>query len=371
MKLDKYKGCLIGGAIGDALGYAVEFIYIDEIVEKYGEPGIRDYELTNGVAQISDDTQMTLFTASGLLMGKDYLNHISLCYKDWLLTQFNKFPLENENPVSPLMEVKELYSSRAPGGTCINAIREGANGSIEKPLNNSKGCGGIMRVAPIGLFFNSTEMDIRDIDKIGADVAALTHGHPLGWLSAAALVHIIARIVHEDFSVSDAIADMKVYIKEQFRPFEDTEYMMQLVDKAVELAGKDCNDREAIRQLGEGWVAEETLAIAIYCALKYQDDFEAAMITAVNHDGDSDSTGAVTGNILGAALGMAEIPNKFIGNLELKDVIIKMAELFQRDKSTVSRHIKNVISSGYFDLAEISAIEHRPVHMEDYMKQLV
>lgn len=254
------------------------------------------------------------------------MKNISLCYRDWLLTQFGQFPLKNDKPVSPLMDIKELYSDRAPGGTCIYAIREGASGTIENPINDSKGCGGIMRVAPVGLFFDSQKMNIQQIDKLGADVSALTHGHPLGWLPDAAFVHIIAKIVHEDFSVADAVADMQLSIKEQFGHFDDTTYMMELVDRAVELAGKAENNKAAIIKLGEGWVAEETLAIAIYCALKYHDDFEQAMIAAVNHDGDSDSTGAVAGNILGASLGIAGIPDKFIKNLELKDVIIKMAE---------------------------------------------
>ena len=63
------RGSLIGGAAGDALGYAVEFDSYHRIIDKYGEQGITEYELTNGIAQISDDTQMTLFTANGMLMG--------------------------------------------------------------------------------------------------------------------------------------------------------------------------------------------------------------------------------------------------------------------------------------------------------------
>lgn len=84
-------------------------------------------------------------------------------------------------------------------------------------------------------------------------------------------------------------------------------------------------------QLGEGWVAEETLAIAIYCALKYSDDFINGVVAAVNHDGDSDSTGAVTGNILGTALGFEAIPQKYLDKLELKDVILEIAEDLHHD----------------------------------------
>ena len=340
-KLDKFRGCLLGGAAGDALGYAVEFDTVDTIIDTYGDPGITEYELINGVAQISDDTQMTLFTAEGLLMAEhakagapsaeasttDSKEYIWSAYKDWLITQNGKYPVKGADANgSSLLNVPELFAWRAPGGTCLTALAQSKGGTIDQPINNSKGCGGIMRVAPIGLFFDSKKMDIRQIDKMGADAAALTHGHPLGWLPAAALVHIIARIVHEDFSVAEAVADMQTSIRAQFGHFHDTEYMMELVDKAVQLAGAAEDDKEVIWKLGEGWVAEETLAIAIYCALKYQDDFEAAMIAAVNHDGDSDSTGAVCGNILGAALGMIEIPDKFIEKLELKDVIIRIAD---------------------------------------------
>ena len=101
--------------------------------------------------------------------------------------------------------------------------------------------------------------------------------------------------------------------------------------RAVDLASMDLKDTEAIHRLGQGWVAEETLAIAVYCALKYRDDFDRALIASVNHEGDSDSTGAVTGNILGAKLGLAGIPEKYTGNLELKDVILQVADDLWRD----------------------------------------
>lgn len=96
--------------------------------------------------------------------------------------------------------------------------------------------------------------------------------------------------------------------------------------KAVKLSEKNYSDLDAIHKLGEGWVAEETLAIAVYCALKYENNFEKAIVTSVNHNGDSDSTGAVTGNIIGAYLGMDAIPQKFLDNLEISNVISEIAE---------------------------------------------
>lgn len=335
--LDKYRGCLIGGAAGDALGYAVEFLTDEQIFKKYGENGITEYSLIDGVAQISDDTQMTLFTANGLLVGTTrgmmrgimgtYSSYISFAYKDWLLTQgteqFGKEPQHS----CWLNNVEKLNHSREPGRTCINAIMQGCNGTIDNPINNSKGCGGVMRVAPIGLYFGDKKIENYEVDMIGAETAALTHGHELGYFPAAALVHIIHLVSHnDDISLLDAVNDSILAIRRMFAPAKHLSEFIEIMEKAVKLSQEDIDDLDAIRELGEGWVAEETLAIAVYCALKYEKDFDKALIAAVNHSGDSDSTGAVTGNILGAYLGMSAIPQKYLDNLELKDVILEIAD---------------------------------------------
>lgn len=183
----------------------------------------------------------------------------------------------------------------------------------------------MMRVAPIGLYFDGSRRSLEEIDRLGAEAAALTHGHPLGYIPAAALVHIIHLLVHRGSSLSDAVQDMLRSVRQQFARTAYIQDFAELIDRAVSLARSDVPDLEAIRQLGEGWVAEETLAIATYCALKYEHDFDRALIASVNHSGDSDSTGAVTGNILGAYLGLERIPQKYLDNLELKEVILEVA----------------------------------------------
>ena len=336
-KLDKYRGCLIGGAAGDALGYAVEFLTDEQIFKKYGENGITEYSLVDGIAQISDDTQMTLFTANGLLVGTTrgmtrgimgtYPSYISFAYKDWLLTQgteqFGKEPQHS----CWLNNVDELNHSREPGRTCISAIMQGCNGTIENPINNSKGCGGVMRVAPIGLYFGDKKIENYDVDMIGAETAALTHGHELGYLPAAALVHIIHLVSHDDdISLLNAVQDSILAIRKMFASAKYLSEFIEIMERAIKLSHEDLDDLDAIRQIGEGWVAEETLAIAVYCALKYEKDFDKALIASVNHSGDSDSTGAVTGNILGAYLGLSAIPQKYIDRLEAKEVILEIAD---------------------------------------------
>lgn len=343
--LDKYRGCLIGGAVGDALGYAVEFSSEASIKKHYGEEGITEYELIGGVAQISDDTQMTLFTANGLLLGTTrgmirgimgkYSGYIALCYGEWLRMQTNDYPLNEKRPYTWLKNIPELYEQRAPGNTCISALSSflrGTEGTIEEPINDSKGCGGVMRVAPIGIYFGGKRITIENVDMIAAESAAITHGHDLGYIPAAALVHIIHLVSHDkDITLLDAVKDMISSMQELFANAKHIIEFTDLMEKAVKLSESEVADIDAIHMLGEGWVAEEILAIAIYCALKYSNDFKKAIVAAVNHQGDSDSTGAVAGNILGAYLGLSAIPQEYLGNLELSDVILELADDLYND----------------------------------------
>lgn len=385
--LNRFRGCLLGGAAGDALGYAVEFMTTEDIFVRYGENGITEYELQDGKALFSDDTQMTLFTANGLLTGTtmnmtgghfiSYPSTISLAYHDWLLTQN---PGKSFASISWLNNIPQLNKRRAPGNTCLDALSSGILGTVASPVNDSKGCGGVTRVAPVGLYLSSIGFSLYDADMIAAEAAAITHGHPLGYIPAAALAQIIGYAVNMPSSpLLHSVMSAKHAINRLFPDEPDTAVVAELIDKAIELSMMDLDDLDAIRQLGEGRVAEECLAIAIYCALKHSDDFEAALIAAVNHDGDSDSTGAVTGNILGAFLGLSAIPEKFLRDLEMKDVILEIADdLYNdcpisyddvmEDKIWVSKYIKHDFIPGKDAEEEpapapvFKAAVHQPIH---------
>ena len=183
-----------------------------------------------------------------------------------------------------------------------------------------------MRVAPLALAYPVTSIDLLDME--GAEIAAITHGHPLGYMSAAVLTHIINRVVFSDKreSLKSIILEAKQKTVELFSTNRYLKALTDIMELAMELSENDDTDRNNIHHIGEGWVAEETLGIAIYCSLKYQNDFSAGVTASVNHRGDSDSTGAVTGNILGALLGFDNIDDKWKNNLELFDVIIEMSD---------------------------------------------
>ncbi len=360
--LNKFIGCLIGGAAGDALGYEVEFLRASQIFRSFGEGGITQYVLHHGKACISDDTQMTLFTACGLLIGAargrergimgEYYDYIYHAYRDWYRTQRCHFPLSNDGEhvcTWLAREVPGLFSPRAPGNTCMSALGSGRCGTIEQPINTSKGCGGVMRVAPIGLYFDVPRERRADIDRIGAQAAAITHGHQLGYIPAAALVHLIQSVAHDpDITLMDAALETRAAIAAQYADAIHLQTQLELIDRAISLSKMDINDLDAIRTLGAGWVGEEAFAIALYCALKYEKDFDRAMIAAVNHDGDSDSTGAIAGNILGAYLGIEGIPAKYTEHLELRDVITELAEdLYYDSCSDAPEHIRQRMGRRY------------------------
>ncbi|MCD7809106.1 MAG: ADP-ribosylglycohydrolase family protein [Erysipelotrichaceae bacterium] len=316
--INKIRGCIVGGAIGDALGYPIEF-----------DKDIKDKQQTrfDGIGYFSDDTQMTLFTAEGLIYQKNhdisYEEAIYQAYLDWYDTQNSSHMGKN---ICKIKNYPELNYSRAPGITCLNALSSGKIGTIDHPLNDSKGCGSVMRVAPAGIVCDS----ISEAGKVGAIAGAITHSHPLGIIPCYVFSAMIYELIHSDKTIVEALdIAMQDYL-DGFDIFdqESKDTFVSLINKAKELSQQDINDIDAINQLGEGWVAEEALAIAIYACLKY-DDFADVIICAVNHDGDSDSTGAIAGNIIGAYLGYDHIPDYYKDHIEAKHILLEISDALE------------------------------------------
>ena len=282
---DRIRGSLIGGAIGDALGYPVEFIYsFEEIQKRYGEHGITRLDTKQhwlpedeqvGKAVVSDDTQMTLFTANGLLnakcKGKPGTIGIREAYIEWYLTQVGIW--SNKYKDCWIARIPALNKRRGPGTTCMSSLWNIYRGL--EPKNNSKGCGGVMRVAPIPLYaVVNRRIDIVGSDRLAAYAAEVTHQHPLGFISAALMAHIIYRLVLDE---QPTRASLKQYIHEgaqQMRTFyqsflKDILELETLIEKAVLLSFNDKSDLENIGTIGEGWTGDEALAIALYCSGRF------------------------------------------------------------------------------------------------------
>ncbi len=354
--LNYYSGCLLGGAVGDALGWPIEFNDMDYVIQKYGANGIQDMVPGEGnLFEITDDTQMTLFTAEGLLRAwtssrhfgstPDFTANVRHSYFSWLKTQG-----ETDNSSDSkcregwLIDVEGLHRRRAPGNTCISALKESAyleNGII---ANTSKGCGGIMRAAPAGLLAarissGDNASTARLAFEIGCATAALTHGHPSGYYPAGVLAAVIATILAGG-SIEEGIRVSLSFLNGRVGSMETTEAIQAALD-----IWRDQNivpSPETIESIGGGWVGEESLAISLYCALVARDDFARGVRLAVNHSGDSDSTGSITGNILGALLGEHSIPHNWLKQLELGDIIMQVGvdvfTTFEGSKSWLKKY---------------------------------
>ncbi|MBD5295109.1 MAG: ADP-ribosylglycohydrolase family protein [Bacteroides sp.] len=334
---DKCRGSLVGGAIGDALGYEVEFMDLCSIRRRFGESGITRYVLHEGVARFSDDTQMTLFTLEGLMNGviatkagkiEEILPYIEKAYLNWYRTQ-----LESPGKLADswIGNIKSLWTRRAPGMTCLQALENIKMGIAVE--NCSKGCGGVMRVAPIGIF-NAVHRhiyDYSDTARIAGGAAEITHKHMASTFSSALLATIVMNCISDEsvdsmqfyFIITGGLIMMKEYY-----PGHDKEWSKfdSLIRRALDFGKSDCPEEEAILELGQGWIAEEAIAIAIFCVMRHIDNFEKCIVSAVNHDGDSDSTGAIAGNIIGAILGYAAIPAYFKDNLEIEPILVSVAD---------------------------------------------
>ncbi|CPX17006.1 ADP-ribosylglycohydrolase family protein [Mycobacteroides abscessus] len=319
----RVRATLLGGALGDALGGFVEFDSIEQIRLQFGRHGIAEPPAGQPML-ITDDTQMTLFTAEAVIRARRTHGHepaeiAHRAYLRWLHTQGGHPPADVIG--GWLVAVPELHSLRAPGHTCLSALEHTSSaarerGSRTQRLNNSKGCGAGMRAAPVGF----AGADPAGIFAMSADIGALTHSHPTGYLSAAALSVIIAQVCAGK-TIPVAVETASALLRAE----PDHEETYRALHRAVELAGTRLTPEQIAARLGGGWVGEEALAIGVYAALAAH-DFKDGIRLSVNHSGDSDSTGAITGNILGAMCGTESLPQDWLDELELREVITTIAD---------------------------------------------
>lgn len=316
---ERIRGCLLAGAVGDALGAGIEFDSWDRIRKRFGADGLRAY---GRMGAITDDTQMTLFTAEGLIRALNRMAGKGICstrhvvhhaYRRWLATQDGRHDTGHDGW---LITVPGLWHSRAPGNTCLSALHSGQVGSVQEPINDSKGCGGVMRAAPVGFLVGE---DSRF--RLGCDVAAITHGHPDGYLPAGALAVIVGGLV-DGVGLATALDAAEERLCEA--PSHENSLAALRAGRAAGVNGLPTP--EALEALGGGWVGEEALAIAVACVVGGIDRPADALLAAVNHSGDTDSTGSIAGNLLGAAHGAEWLPTPWLEELELREVIEQMAK---------------------------------------------
>ncbi|MBQ3641392.1 ADP-ribosylglycohydrolase family protein [bacterium] len=319
---DKYLGCILGGAIGDAFGAPVEFMKRNKIHRYFGSPGVtklyhdkrtREYKFT-------DDTQLTMFTIYGLLKStkrkyeSPQYNIMFDAYRDWY-----KMCAEGKRIKKGwITDLDKMRGTDGSGKTCMSVLSQDKFGTTKDPINLSKSSGAIMRTAPIGLYYKNPKKAF----EVAVNTAALTHGHPSAYYSAGAYAVIISEILN-GHTIPEAVEECITLLRKE----NNTKEVIDELVLAQNLASTDeVMPLKAINQLGKGWDGHEALGIAVYCALKTPNDLKMALINSVNHDGDSDTVGSITGGIIGTSIGYENIPDEFKNKIMLEKELKTLAQ---------------------------------------------
>ena len=341
--MDKFEGAIIGSAVGDAFGYPLMALSYEKICKRFEKDGALELSVSRktGTALFTEATQMSLFTADGILWAYNenaahengaVANYVFYSYQLWLYMQtrsiagseyewlFNK----EQNPnMSSLLKSKGLGKKRRLNDNNLDALfdaRNGVFGTPGKRLNNNTDAGAVKRVLPVGLFYGGdSEMAFR----IGCDVGAITHSAPEGYLPCGVYTAIIAELLRGsdvDDAVNTAMALLTAY--------PDHENIYDALQKAVDLANDDdIEPREGLDELGDGFSAVSCLAIALYSAILHQTNYKFAIALATNHDGDSSACGAITGGILGVWYGLRKLPKEWTKKVQYRNLLETVADV--------------------------------------------
>ena len=320
------RGCLLGGAVGDALGTPVKNLSLKGIHEKHGPLGVQGLLPAFGkTGAISAITQMTLFTAEGIL--RAYVRQcmhgichspsvVAYAYQRWLLTQGERPATTHDIDNGWLVKRSALHQRRGPSATCLAALlREKVSDSLTAP-NRSKGAAALTRIAPVAFATDRHNIDgAASVFQLAVEVAQITHGHWTAWCAAGAFAVVVHALLW-GYPLEAGIARARKLMAGR----DGREDVLATLDLVSSLVEGHVSREAALAQLGRGLLAHEALGLALFCALTAT-GFEDGVLAAVNQDGDSDSAAALTGQLLGAVHDEAGVPNRWLSALECREEV--------------------------------------------------
>ena len=328
-----YSGCLLGMAVGDAMGYTVDKKSWDEICEDYGPNGLLGYDLVNGCADITSYTQLPAFLCNGLLLGSIrgnpelYPKYMAAAMRDWVKSQQFR-GTATEKTLCWVAQVQGMRRRLCMDTRMLDALSRETLGTPDKPVFRSEFPGALTAAVAVGLCYETARLDPEQICQLGAAAVAFTHGTPEAFLSGAFLAAAISRILQQP-------EQPLIPLYQQLCQELETRYATQwpqiydittLISRAITLSkDPELTPLAAMTLLG-CTTAPECLAGAVYASIIHMANFDEAMIVSVNHSGRSAAVGAVTGALLGARLGVDALPEFYLESLESGDVLMELAE---------------------------------------------
>lgn len=344
-KRASFRGCLTGLAIGDAMGYTVDTKTWAQIREDYGPYGLMGFDLCNGYADVTSHTQLAAFSCNGLLIGQTrgltrgtmapLVRYVELAQQEWAIGQRRyDQPARNLCWVFRISELRRRHCTDTRMVETLNRALERSRtsrdyrGSMEAPRNSYDDPASISSAVAVGLFAQASRIEQEELDRLGAESVALTYGSPLAFLPGAVVAHLVSSCLKDqDTPLKELIEEALTALRDQFsREYRQVKEIVSLVHQAISLAeSRNLKPVEAMEKLKCGNGAQ-VLAGAVYAALLCEEDFDRAMIVAVNHSGKSAAVGALTGAILGARMGFQELPEFYVESLELAPVLRELAD---------------------------------------------
>ena len=336
LRQTSYRGCLLGMAVGDAMGYTVDNRSWKEIQEDYGPNGLLGYDLVNGYADVTSYTQLAAFTCNGLLLGltrgqmlgkmAPFVRYVEVASREWA---------ESQRPWGRpagnycwLPRRSEICHRNCMDTRILDTLRRERLGNLEMPVNNYNGPASLTSAIGVGLFFQKDRIDQQEIDRLGAEAVALTHGSPTAFLSGAVLAHMISLLLrYPKGNLKKIILASAAAVRDQFGHQYSQAYdlatMLRHAVTFAEAPNLRCVD---VMEKIHCENAAQVLAGAVYACLVSNEDFDRAMVVAVNHSGRSAAGGAIVGAILGIRLGEEALPEFYIECLEPAEVLRELAD---------------------------------------------
>ncbi len=328
-----FRGAMLGLAVGDAMGNGIDRCTLEDICMNYGPNGLLGYDLINGYAEVTSYTQLAAFCANGILLGLTrgklggdktlLVRYIGLALREWSRSQHFA---EEERNFCWLSTVPELKRRRCMDTRLLDALSRSL-GTVENPAYRSNSPSALTTVIPLALMAQDWELTQEQIDRMGAEVVALTHGDPEAFLTGAALTHMIGCLYQDpQLPLQEVVQDTIDSVQSQFgRSFAQTTRIWELLQYAQILAASDkFTQMQAMERL-RCRTASEVLSGVVYALATCHGDFDAAMITAVNHSGHSAAVGAITGAILGMKMGDDTLPEFYLESLEPAQLLTELA----------------------------------------------
>ena len=334
-KQKAFRGAMLGLAVGDAMGSAIDRKTLEQICADYGPNGLLGYDLANGYAEVSSYTQLAAFSANALLLGLTrrqvqnrsipLVRYVGVALREWSRSQQYSTPERN---YCWLSSEPELKRRRCMDTRMLDALSRETLGTPDEPVYRNDSPSALTEVIPAALLGSILEMESDEVDLLAAQMVALTHGDPQTFISGAVLAHMICTLSKQpDIALDALLQDTVDAISLQFsRQYGGCAHIWELFQMAQIFAASDTvTSVDAMERLGCR-TAPEVLAGVLYCLLTCNGDFDAAMITAVNHSGRSAAVAAITGTILGLQSGEDTLPDFYMESLEPAELLRQIAD---------------------------------------------